>query len=64
VFAVCSVLREECEDVVDRVGDVLRPVPFDAPELGQLYSANATSFRLTPGKHGTDGFFVASFARF
>jgi 16S rRNA (cytosine967-C5)-methyltransferase len=64
VFAVCSVLREECEDVVDRVGDVLRPAPFDAPELGQLYGADATSFRLTPGKHGTDGFFVASFARF
>jgi 16S rRNA (cytosine967-C5)-methyltransferase len=63
VFAVCSVLSDEGEAVVRRVADVLRPVPFDAPEVGHLVDANATSFRLTPAKHGTDGFFVASFER-
>jgi 16S rRNA (cytosine967-C5)-methyltransferase len=63
VFAVCSVLREECEAVVARVADVLEPAPFDAPELAGVFAADATSFRLTPLRHGTDGFFVASFVR-
>ena len=63
VFAVCSVLRAECEAVVERVGDVLAPAPFDAPELAFVIPADATSFRLTPLRHGTDGFFVASFVR-
>jgi 16S rRNA (cytosine967-C5)-methyltransferase len=62
VFAVCSVLRAECEDVVDRVADVLAPAPFDAPELS-VPSPDATSFRLLPGAHETDGYFVASFVR-
>jgi 16S rRNA (cytosine967-C5)-methyltransferase len=63
VFAVCSVLPEEGEAVAGRVADVLSPVPFDAPEIAHLAAASRTSFRLTPGKHGTDGFFVASFTR-
>ncbi|MEB2312208.1 MAG: Sun protein [Sorangiineae bacterium] len=63
VFAVCSVLREESEEVVERVLDVLEPTPFDAPELRGLVGEGATSFRLLPGRHGTDGYFVASFAR-
>ncbi len=63
VFAVCSVLPEECEDVVARVADVLEPTPFDAPELGTLCAADAPAFRLLPGRHGTDGYFVASFLR-
>jgi 16S rRNA C967 or C1407 C5-methylase (RsmB/RsmF family) len=63
VYAVCSVLPAECEAVVERVRDLLRPAPFDAPEVGHLHEAGATAFRLLPGKHGTDGFFVASFER-
>ena len=61
IFSVCSVLREECEDVVERVRDVLEPAPFDAPELSGLIEPGATSFRLLPLRHGTDGYFVASF---
>jgi 16S rRNA (cytosine967-C5)-methyltransferase len=60
-FAVCSVLEQECERVVERVLDVLEPHPFDAPELPDF--AGKTSFRLLPGLHGTDGYFVASFRR-
>ncbi|HVU03946.1 MAG TPA: transcription antitermination factor NusB [Polyangiaceae bacterium] len=63
VFAVCSVLREECEDVVASVSDVFEPAPFDAPELVSVIAPGATSFRLGPSRHGTDGFFVASFVR-
>ena len=63
VFAVCSVLPEEGEAVVERVADVLSPAPFDAPEIAPIVTPGSTSFRLTPGKHGTDGFFVASFTR-
>jgi 16S rRNA (cytosine967-C5)-methyltransferase len=62
VYAVCSVLEEECEDVVESVRDVLSPAPFAAPELAWL-SPETTQFRLLPGRHGTDGYFVASFVR-
>lgn len=63
IFAVCSVLRAECEDVVARVADLLEPVPFDAPELPSELVAGKTSFRLLPAEHGTDGYFVACFRR-
>lgn len=63
VFAVCSVLVEEAEGTVGRVRDILEPAPFDAPDLSHLVDRSATNFRLTPGKHGTDGFFIASFVR-
>ncbi len=63
VFAVCSVLSEECEELVARVADVLEPVSFDAPELGALIPPEATALRLLPGQHGTEGYFVASFLR-
>lgn len=62
VFAVCSVLEAECEDVVRAVADVLEPAPFDAPDLPFL-SPGQTSVRLTPLAHGTDGFFIASLRR-
>jgi hypothetical protein len=56
-------LREECEDVVARVTDLLEPAPFDAPELaGELVSGH-TALRLLTGLHGTDGYFMASFRR-
>ncbi len=63
VFAVCSVLREEAEDVVAAVlarDTSLAPAPFDAP-LDVL--AGQTQLRLTPALHGTDGYFTASFAK-
>jgi len=63
LFAVCSVLREECEELVARVGDVLAPAPFEAPELPAELVAGKTSLRLLPGVHGTDGYFMASFRR-
>ncbi|HTQ02833.1 MAG TPA: transcription antitermination factor NusB [Polyangiaceae bacterium] len=63
VFAVCSVLEEEAEGVLSRVADVLEPAPFDAPALGAVVPPGATSFRLTPLRHATDGYFVASLAR-
>lgn len=63
VFAVCSVLRAECEDVVARVGDLLEPAPFDAPELPTELLRDKTALRLLPGVHGTDGYFMASFRR-
>jgi 16S rRNA (cytosine967-C5)-methyltransferase len=63
VFAVCSVLPEECERVLAEVTDELEPAAFDAPELVGFLAPEQTSFRLLPGLHGTDGFFVASFKR-
>lgn len=64
VYAVCSVLREECEDVVAALvepglGPRLVPTPFDAEAMP--CEPDATSFRLLPHEHDTDGFFVASF---
>ena len=71
VFAVCSVLPEECEHIVSALDDILQPVPFDAPTLVRpppgcpdcesAVQPGATSFRLLPRRHGTDGYFVASF---
>ncbi len=69
VFAVCSVLEEECEALVARVLDILEPTPFDAPELcGDLpvvspYAPEATSFRIGPTQFATDGYFAASFLK-
>lgn len=63
VFAVCSVLPEEGEAVVERVTDLLEPVPFDVDELPALELGEKTSLRLLPKRHGTDGYFVASFRR-
>ena len=65
VYAVCSVLREEAEDVVRAAiaqgaadGATLAPVAFDAPSLP---FGEVSSFRLLPHVHGTDGYFAASF---
>ncbi|MBI5537053.1 MAG: Sun protein [Deltaproteobacteria bacterium] len=65
VYSVCSVLQEEAEAVVERARAQcpwLRPAPFDAPELVSL-AGEATSLRLVPHVHGTDGYFVASLER-
>lgn len=62
VYAVCSVLREEAEAVLERVADRYEPATFDAPELGAL-CGEQTQLRLLPLAHGTDGYFVASLKR-
>lgn len=66
VYAVCSVLREEAEDVVagaEAMG--LAAEPFDDAVAQGLASTegSAASFRLLPHVHGTDGYFVASFRK-
>ena len=48
VYAVCSILREEAEEVVSAVPGV---VP------------DGSSFRLLPSRDGTDGYFVAPLKR-
>ncbi len=65
LYAVCSVLRAECEDVVDQVIAAdpsltlsawpVPPAPGVAP--------GACTVRLLPHVHGTDGYFVARIAR-
>ena len=64
-YVVCSLLREEAEDVIDEV--VRRcpgfsPSAFDSP-VARAIAADAPSFRLLPQVHGTDGYFVAKLAR-
>lgn len=65
VYAVCSVLREEAEDVIagaDGLG--LVAAAFDTEIATRLVRAGAeTSFRLSPLEHETDGYFVASFVK-
>lgn len=66
LFAVCSVLRSECEDLVMRVSDVLEPAPFDCPEIGQLAKnapESASELRIGPTSFETDGYFAASFLK-
>ncbi len=65
VFAVCSILREEAEDVLsDALSSAnLEPAPFDAPAAIALAGDRATTLRLLPHEHGTDGYFVASLVR-
>jgi 16S rRNA (cytosine967-C5)-methyltransferase len=53
VYVVCSVLREEAEDVIDAL---LRA-------RADLQPAEAGQFRLLPNVQGTDGYFVARLAR-
>jgi 16S rRNA (cytosine967-C5)-methyltransferase len=65
VYVVCSVLREEGEDVVDalvRARPELEPAPFDASEA-RAVCGDAPTFRLLPHVHGTDGYFVARLRR-
>jgi 16S rRNA (cytosine967-C5)-methyltransferase len=65
VYAVCSVLREEAEDVVSsalshEIG--LVPAPFEG-EAARALAGEETTLRLLPHVHGTDGYFLASFKR-
>ncbi len=63
LFVVCSVLRAECEDVVERVLHLLEPLPFEAPEARAVAGEGQWQCRLLPQIHGTDAYFVASFRR-
>lgn len=73
VLAVCSVLREEAEEVVERLvgggggggageqaGVRFEPAAFES-EVAQGLAGEGTMFRLMPHVHGTDGYFMASF---
>jgi 16S rRNA (cytosine967-C5)-methyltransferase len=66
VYAVCSVLREEAEDVLD-AAFAARPeferAPFEPPSVQALAGEGSTSLRLLPHIHGTDGYFLASLRR-
>ncbi len=66
VFAVCSVLEDECEALVARVLDVLEPAPFDCLDPNGVFatvSPEAASFRIGPSQFATDGYFAASFIK-
>jgi len=67
VFAVCSVLREEGEDVVASFlasHPAFEAAPFDsAAARAVAESLDASTLRLLPNVHGTDGYFIASFVR-
>jgi len=65
IYVVCSVLNEEAEEVVGALLDARRELeltPFDAPQARAIFG-EASSFRLLPQVHGTDGYFVASLRR-
>ena len=64
VYAVCSLLREECEDVIAearRRAPWLEEANLSAEWVPAL--ANAKTMRLTPHEHGTDGYFLAALQR-
>ncbi len=68
VYAVCSVLRDECEAVVEMAvakplpnGMTLSAISFDTYVLRSLAPNDATTLRILPHVHGTDGYFMASF---
>ena len=68
IYGTCSMLREENEDVV--AAFLARHPEFSvlppADRLGQELGAKVDSggfLRVTPGQHGTDGFFGATLVR-
>jgi 16S rRNA (cytosine967-C5)-methyltransferase len=66
VYAVCSVLREEAEAVVEGAlaeAPSLELAPFDSALAAKLAGANECTLRLLPYVHGTDGYFLASFRK-
>jgi 16S rRNA (cytosine967-C5)-methyltransferase len=67
LYVVCSVLREEAEDVVAALCAArpdLAPAAFDpgASDIRRV-AGDAPAFRLLPHVHGTDGYFVARLVR-
>ena len=66
VYAVCSVLREEAEAVVESVllaAPSLDLTPFDSDLAVKLAGPETPTLRLLPYVHGTDGYFLASFRK-
>jgi 16S rRNA (cytosine967-C5)-methyltransferase len=63
VFATCSVLAAEAEDVLRLAARSVTPRPFAPGPCSSLFSAEIDAVRLLPSVHGTDGYFVASLAR-
>jgi 16S rRNA (cytosine967-C5)-methyltransferase len=63
LFVVCSVLEVETSAVRDALADLLLPAPFDSVAAQRVAGREATEYRLLPGAHGTDGYYVASFVR-
>lgn len=68
LFAVCSVLREEAEVVVEAIlaqplanGLHLSAVGFEGETMHSLAPENATTLRILPNVQGTDGYFMAHF---
>ncbi len=63
IYAVCSVLREESELVVDQLlaqsRGSLEPAPFDPQFQFALVEGSPHLLRLFPHVHGTDGYFAA-----
>ncbi len=65
VYVVCSVLREEGEDVVEKLlagRTDLVAAPFDGEVVRGIFG-EVSSFRLLPNVNGTDGYFVARVVR-
>lgn len=69
LYAVCSVLREESEQIVESIidkpladGRRLVAVPFADETLQSLTAKDAATLRILPNIHGTDGYFMAHFA--
>ncbi len=65
VYAVCSVLREEAEDVVQAFL-AATPEMIAAPFAGAAVdgiAAGGVTLRLLPYVHGTNGYFLAGFRR-
>jgi 16S rRNA (cytosine967-C5)-methyltransferase len=63
VFAVCSVLEAEAEAVVAAVEDLLTPIPFVDDSAVSVFGEGQCMGRLLPGRHGTDGYFLAHLQR-
>ncbi|APS00480.1 hypothetical protein BCY86_07170 [Pajaroellobacter abortibovis] len=62
VYAVCSILREEGEEVIERLLQrmpALQLVHFEEG-IGQMLAGVSPFLRLLPSVHGTDGYFLAS----
>jgi len=65
VYVVCSLLREEGEDVVAGLREAhadFSPAPFECA-AARAVAGESPTMRLMPHVHGTDGYFVARLVR-
>jgi 16S rRNA (cytosine967-C5)-methyltransferase len=67
VYATCSILQEENEDVAEAFQEAqpaFRPLPCGVVVGGLWFPIDTGRYlRLWPHRHGTDGFFAAAFER-